>query len=347
MRGDIGETMSGLELYSLEKFNLETLKINSRALLKNPLKDSPIRFNPVMVPKSEAPKGGYKVVLMLSGLTGNGPKSFAPKTFEDNTPQAIDRCVSLAKGPTAIFVFVDAMTFWGGSQFINSRGCGRYEDYIMDELVPLIRKKYPVSKQAKDWCVTGASSGGYGALHLASKHPKTFGICAALAPDSFFSASLLPEIYTAAPVIKKVGVKVLAQELREGRLFRRKNAHTLLNAIAMAHCYSGDLDVNEKSFPIDFETGLRKEKTWKKWSQHDPVEFLSKRIAGVKKLNRIYLDVGRFDQFQLAFGARQMALFLKKKKAPVVFQEFDGDHFTMAPRREILWQWLEKEWKRA
>lgn len=336
---------SNLDVISFENFCLETLWIESSALKKNPLKDSHKKANPILVPKQEAPRGGWPVVFLLSGLGGNGPKSFGLKHLEDNTPQAIDRAVSKKVAPLALYVFVDAMTFWGGSQFVNSAGCGRYEDYVMCELVEAIRLKYQVSDLAKKWCVTGASSGGYGALHLGSLYPETFGVMAALAPDSDFEKSLLPEIYETASTLLDIGVSGVRRELLAGKLYRRKNGFALQNAVAMAHCYSEDKKVDKKSFPLDLKTGEPNSRTWKKYFSKDPVIFLPQRKKNLRKLHRIYLDVGEFDQFHLFFGTRKMTKFLKSQKIHVHSTEFRGNHFDMAPRRLVLWDWLEKLWK--
>lgn len=183
------QLQSGLHVFQLKNFNLETLTIKSQALKGNPWNDSVVRHNPVLAPKSKPPRDGYPVVLVLAGFTGNGPKYFGLRTFEANFPQELDQCVSENRAPLALYVFVDAMTFWGGSQFLNSDGMGRYEDYVVKELCQAISEKYPAEQLGKRWCVMGGSSGGYGALHLASKYPEKFSTMAAVAPDSFFDES--------------------------------------------------------------------------------------------------------------------------------------------------------------
>lgn len=334
-----------LDIYRFRKFDLETLTVESEFLKKNPLKDPHVRHNPVLLPKKSSPKNGFPVIFILPGLTGAGPQSFSKKAFEENTPQMIDRAVAEKKAPVAIYVFVDAMTFWGGSQYLNSEGCGRYEDYLMEELVPAVRAEFPASADANLWCVTGTSSGGYGALHLASRYPEVFGIPAAMAPDSDFDTSLLPEFYRAAPTLIELDLAGAKQELIDGKLLRRKNGHEVLNVVAMAYCYAGKKNPRLGDFPVDLATGELKTELWKKWREHDPVVFLPKRLENLKKLRKIYLDVGRQDQFHLFFGARRIAKYCASKKLPLKYGEFEGGHFDMAPRRLVLWKWLESLWK--
>ena len=328
-----------LNLYDLSFFSVETLNIHSQTLKSNPLRDSSLRHNPVLIPQKI--KDDLPVIVVLSGFTGNGPKSFGMKSFEKNFPQSVDEWFYKNKGPPSLVVFVDAMTFWGGSQFINSRGAGRYEDYIMKEIIPAIQKTYPVKKQPKYWCVMGGSSGGYGALHLASRFPNQFGLVAALAPDSAFELNLLPEIYSILPKIEKLGgIKEVKKMTIEGRLQKRRDFHDIVNIIGMACCYSK----SEIRFPIDSKTGAVIDPLWKEWKQNDPIVFLKKRTKGLQKLKGLLLDVGKYDQFNLQYGARRIRQVLKEQKIPLEYSEFDGDHFDISSRRPIVWQWLSKKW---
>ncbi len=334
------QVRAGLEFTSLSFFNVQTLVIESAALQDNPLGDSPIRYNPVLVPRGDVPADGWPVVFVLSGFTGNGPNSFNVKTFEANTPQVIDRCRARGEAPDAVYVFCDAMTSWGGSQFINSAGMGRYEDFIAIDLVGAVRENFRVSPRPEQWCVAGGSSGGYGALHLASAHPEIFGLAAAIAPDSFFEASLLGEIWTALPVIEKMGgVRGVHAELESGRLTRRKDSHVVLNAIAMGLCYASD-GRGDVDFPVNLRTGVLISEVWQKWKRHDPVVFLADRASNVMKIKSIYLDAGTRDQFHLQFGTRQIADVLKRLGARFTHQEFDGTHFDIGERRPEMWKWL-------
>ena len=44
--------------------------------------------------------------------------------------------------PPAIVVYVDAWTSYGGSQFVDSPGTGRYHSYLCDEIVPWVDGHY-------------------------------------------------------------------------------------------------------------------------------------------------------------------------------------------------------------
>lgn len=329
----------------LENFVLKSVKIESQCLKGNPWKDSSTRYNPILIPlvHLEKPQQKLPLVVVLSGFGGNGPKYLADKGFEQNFVQQLDSCVSHRKAPECFYLFVDAWTFWGGSQFINSKGMGAYQDYITEELLPTVLSNLPVDPERV--CVTGVSSGGYGALHLGSAFPELFPYVAAMAPDSYFETCYLGDVYTSVPFITKhKGIKGLIDQHRQGKIVSRKEGFPVLNTICMALCYSpkGEHDFE---LPIDLVTGELRESVWRKWKAHDPVEFLKERKSSTKKWQKAYLEVGTRDNFNLFFGARQIAEILKKASVSLDYGEFDGTHFDFHERRPELWSWLQQEWQ--
>lgn len=338
------EVLTNLRNYEITHFHIETLKIESAALKTNPLRDPHIRFNPVLKPKSAGP---WPVIVVLGGFTGNASFYFNSKFNEQNAVQVIDQAAAKGEAPEALYVFIDAITTWGGSQFINSAASGMYEDYIIEEVLPAVKKEYAVSKKTSDWCVTGGSSGGYGALHLGSKYPDTFGLIAAVAPDSFFEASLVSEIYQVLPLwdkYKQSGIKAL-EELRNGRLTKMKNWHTLLNVFGMASCYCPKGIHGDFELPLSVITGEKIPEVWAKWLQHDPVHFLPERLKNLRKISGIYLDVGNKDNFHLQYGARQISKIFQEHSITHDYVEFDGNHFDIGDRRPEVWKWLSSIWR--
>jgi hypothetical protein len=327
-----------------KKFELKTIVIKSNCLKSNPLKDSNIRYNQVLVPKVKS--AHLPVVFILAGFAGNGSKYFNMRFHEDNFPQTIDRLVSEKKAPKAIYVFVDAMTFWGGSQFINSEGTGQYEDYIINELVVEIKNNFSVSTKPEHWCVMGGSSGGYGALHLASEQPQVFGCFAATAPDSFFQLSLLPEVYTALPILFKYdfSLKKVKQAIREGVFFKNKKAFSAINALGMGSCYAPKKRASEVYWPVDYGLGTLDQNIWDKWLSYDPVNFLPQRKFNLKKIKYKYLDVGCFDEYHLQFGSRMIKQVFKDSSISIDYEEFQGSHFDISKRRPEVLSWLNKKW---
>lgn len=69
------------------------------------------------------------------------------------------------------------------SFYINSRdGKVRYQDFLVQEFLPGIETRYRVAPGRKNRGVAGVSMGGYGALHLAFRHPQLFSAVSAHSP---------------------------------------------------------------------------------------------------------------------------------------------------------------------
>ncbi|HSC44654.1 MAG TPA: alpha/beta hydrolase family protein [Candidatus Acidoferrum sp.] len=70
--------------------------------------------------------------------------------------------------------------------YINSRsGKVRYEDFLLQEFFPAIEKRYRTAAGRSNRAVSGVSMGGYGALHLAFRHPELFAAAGAHSPALF------------------------------------------------------------------------------------------------------------------------------------------------------------------
>ncbi len=71
--------------------------------------------------------------------------------------------------------FLIATPDGGAGFYINSKdGKNRYEDFLIQEFFPLIENRYRVSPGRINRAIDGVSMGGYGALHLAFRHPQLF-----------------------------------------------------------------------------------------------------------------------------------------------------------------------------
>jgi S-formylglutathione hydrolase FrmB len=102
--------------------------------------------------------------------------------------------------------FLIATPAAGSSFYINSRdGNERYEDFFLQEFVPAIEKRYRTWAGRAFRGIGGISMGGYGALHLAFRHPELFSSASA------HSAALiekLPSVSVADPRLR-AGLRAL------------------------------------------------------------------------------------------------------------------------------------------
>lgn len=88
--------------------------------------------------------------------------------------------------------FLIATPSAGASFYIDSRdGKQLYEDFFLREFMPEIEKRYRAQTGRKSRGIAGISMGGYGALHLAFRHPQLF---AAVGAHSAALVEQLPNI---------------------------------------------------------------------------------------------------------------------------------------------------------
>jgi S-formylglutathione hydrolase FrmB len=99
--------------------------------------------------------------------------------------------------PQAVWVYLDADTPWGHSGFCDSDANGPIGRALVTELIPFLEQRFRLISSTDARVVTGHSSGGWTALHLALTYPETFGACFASAPDPVdFSAFQRTDLYT-------------------------------------------------------------------------------------------------------------------------------------------------------
>ncbi len=318
-------------------FVLFNLQVESKVLSSNLLQDTARKQHYVLQSRKTKPK---MVVVHLSGFFGSGSQNFQQKTLEENFPQQIMNLTRRGKIPSALHVFVDGMTAWGGGQFINSDLFGRHSDHLQMELAPLLKSVFPLDNKAP-WIVMGTSSGGYGALHHVSLPKSPFQVAIAIAPDSDFATAVLPDFYKAAPYLESLSnVAQVQKALQSGELQKKKNFFTIINALAMTGCYSRTGANKKLQFPIDLKTG-ELNSVWNLWKQKDPVYFLNQRAAHLRK-KTVYLEVGKCDDFCLYYGVRKIRDVLKRKKIRTIYHEFPGTHFGLNDRKLKALEWLKK-----
>jgi S-formylglutathione hydrolase FrmB len=98
----------------------------------------------------------------------------------------------LSRGQIGNFLIV--LPDGGKSFYVNSYdNRERYEDFVIKELIPEIDRKYRTRAERGARGISGTSMGGYGALHLAMRHPELFGSASA------HSAALLPKFPDPVP----------------------------------------------------------------------------------------------------------------------------------------------------
>ncbi|WIG58667.1 MAG: putative esterase [Ktedonobacterales bacterium] len=315
---------------------IEMPVFESQALAENPLGDPAARRLPVVLPPGYArAKRRYPVIVGLTGFTGKGIMLLNEDAWQPNLVERLERLYA-AGMPHAIFVLPDCFTRYGGSQYLNSAATGRYEDYVIDEIVPWVDAHYRTIAAPEGRGVFGKSSGGYGSMILGMRHPEVFGALACHSGDMAFDLCYGKDFPAFCnSVNKEGGVEAWWQQFA-AQVKKKSSDYDALNILAMAACYSPDADAPLGiGLPVDLHTCERIPAVWARWLEWDPVELLDRYGENLRQLRLLYMDCGTRDEFSLHFGARQMAKRLSERGIAYEYEEFDDGHMSIQYRYDV------------
>jgi enterochelin esterase-like enzyme len=166
----------------------------SELLRDNPLGDPFERPLWIYVPPGydAEPDRRYPAVYVIQGYTGHVAMWRNRMPYRQPFPEAADAVFAQGQAPPAIVIYVDAWTAYGGSQFVDSPGTGRYHSYLCDEIVPWIDAHYRTLAHPDHRAIAGKSSGGFGAMITPMLRPDLFGALATHAGDALYEYCYIP-----------------------------------------------------------------------------------------------------------------------------------------------------------
>lgn len=304
------------------------LRIESLALRDNPLGDAATRELFAYLPPSYDGTRRFPVVHLLPAFGGDG------RSFLDGSPwkpSVIDRLDALmARGECrqAILAMPDASNRWGGSQYLDSPASGRYQTYLLDEIVPFVDRELRTIPSAEGRAVAGRSSGGFGALRACIDRPGVFGAMASHAGDADFELSLRPMLTQTAICAMREGSREALVEALRLRGPTQPADFDAIFAIASAAAYVGieGSPFPHFAWPFDAETGVVDEAVFAAMKAHDPIERLRGTTGDLGGLALAFVDAGTGDEHALAFAARSLAERFSALGVPLRHELHVGGH---------------------
>ncbi len=279
----------------------------------------------------------YPVAWCLSGFTGRGRMLLNDNPWSPGIADRMDALLADGRAKPIILALPDCFTHVGGSQYVNSPALGRYEDHVIEELVPFVDSRLRTLPAPEHRGVIGKSSGGYGALVLGMRHPEMFGALVSHSGDLLFEYCYKRDFGPALRAIRTGGgVAAWLQKFRSSPRKRHEDIMAL-NIIAMAAAYSPNVGAPPAfcDFPFDLETGAIDENVWKRWLAWDPLYLVDRHAAGLKKLRLLYLDCGREDELYLELGARCFVRRLRELGIAHEYDEFEDGHMNVSYRMDV------------
>ncbi|HLX32703.1 MAG TPA: alpha/beta hydrolase-fold protein [Gaiellaceae bacterium] len=324
---------------------LDVLEIESELLRGNPLGDPHVRPLWVYLPPAyeSEPERSFPSIYLIQGMTGQLDMWQNRSAFRPNTPERIDRLFAEEGCPPAIVVFVDCWTSYGGSQFIDSPGTGRYLGHLCDEVVPFVDSRCRTLAGPAHRGLTGKSSGGYGAMVVPMLRPDIFGGLATHSGDALFELCYIEDFRVAARALRDYydgSYDAFWEDFRSRPAFSKKKDAELLNAYAMAACYSANED-GSIDLPFDPATGMLRDDVWQRWLAWDPVRMARRHADALRSMRAIYIDAGKKDEYFLDLGAEAFKRELEALGITDVFFElFDAGHGGIEYRYPLAIRYL-------
>ena len=319
--------------------------VRSAALRGNPLGDPAERSLWVYLPPgyAEESERRYPAIYLIQGMTGSVEMWWNVTAFRPTYPDLVDSLFTSSDAPPpAIVVLVDAFTSYGGSQFLNSPGTGRYLDYLCDDVVGYIDTHFRTRPDRDSRGLAGKSSGGYGAMVVPMLRPDVFGALASHAGDALFELCYLPEFPGVVRALRDDydgSYEAFWADFRSRVPWSRPNDEHLVNTYCMAACYSAEPD-GSVTLPFDLPTGRLRDDVWARWLDVDPVRMAGRSGEALRSMRGIYLDAGRSDEYFLDLGAQAFAAELDMLDVPYQFELFDAGHGRIEWRYPLALRYL-------
>ena len=325
---------------------IDELVIDSELLRDNPLGDPHQRPLWVYTPPGydDEPDRRYPAVYVLQGYTGHVAMWRNRTPYRQPFPETADALFAAGDAPPCIVVYVDAWTAYGGSQFVDSPGTGRYHSYLCDEVVPFVDERYRTKAAAAHRGVSGKSSGGFGAMITPMLRPDLFGALATHAGDSLYELCYLPEHGKAVRALREYDGDIFRwwDEFRSRTAFVKDDDGLLLMLLGCTAAFSPDED-GTPVLPFDPHTGRLRDEVWARWLAWDPVRMVPTYADALRGLHSIWIDAGTRDEWFLDCGAAAFREALRAADVPddvVHYELFDATHMNIGYRYPTALAWL-------
>jgi S-formylglutathione hydrolase FrmB len=319
--------------------------ISSDLLAGNPLGDPAVRPLWVYTPPGyDDSTERLPTVYVIQGYTGHVAMWANRMPFRQPFIETADALFAAGEIPGCVVVYVDAWTAYGGSQFVDSPGTGRYHSYLCDEVVPWVDARYRTIPDRESRAIAGKSSGGFGAMITPMLRPDLFGALATHAGDTLYEHCYVRDFGPAARALRDYDGDIMAwwTDFRSRPSFTKEADGTLLGLLGVSAAFSARED-GTPELPFDPRTGEIRPDVWQRWLDWDPVRMASKYADQLRSLRALWIDAGTSDDYFLdlgatAFKAQLDAIGVEPER--VYFELFPATHAAIDYRYPLSLGWL-------
>lgn len=269
----------------------------------------------------------YPVVYLLHGFAADH-RAFMKGAYQNlNTRISMDSLIHAGAVKEMIVVTPNARDYFDGSFYVNSPVTGKWEDFIVNDLVGYVDRHYRTIPRASSRGITGHSMGGYGALYVGMRHPETFSAIYLLSACCLTSG---PTVGGATPRVWKnvLGLHELADTKKAG----------FVEDIVLALGAVYDPDPTSPPFFMHFPYALRGDSlvdvpdVAAKWN-NSPLNKVPTYAKNLKRM-AVAFDAGRQDGFKdIPVNVTRLDSMLTAMNIDHTAELYDGNHGTWIRRR--------------
>lgn len=314
---------------SVTSFESELLEGN---ILGDPTEREVLCYLP---PSYDEGKKRYPTVMILPGFGANHRSIVGYDIWKPNLLERYEKLLAAGTCGEAILVMPDAITRWGGSQFVDSTATGPYQTYLAEEVVAHVDAAYRTIPKREARAIAGRSSGGFGALRMGMDRPEVFSVVGSHAGDAAFDVTLRPMFLKAAIRFDAAGgLEAFCERVSEEGPKGADFEGLFFLAAATAYAPEPEAPLPHVALPFDPRTGEPRDEIWSRYLAHDPLVRAPDAADALSQLNLVYLDAGDVDEYGAQFAARALYDALGEAGASVHFEEFPGGHRGTSYRYE-------------
>lgn len=252
----------------------------------------------------------YPVVYALHGYS-IGPEEWIR---EIHLPQTAEGAFATGT-PEMIIVLPSSRNQHNGAFYSNSITTGNFEDFIADELIEYIDRRYRTLARPESRGLVGHSMGGYGAARIGIRRAERYGALYLMSPccqSPMGSRGMTGEQVAQLEALPSVEAAARLPFGQRGTL-----------AVASAWSPNPAKPPLYVDLPVDAQ-GKERPEILAKWTANAPLAFLDQYVTKVRGYRAIALDVG--DRDGLVADTRRMHEALLAQGIANDFEVYSGDH---------------------
>ena len=277
----------------------------------------------------------YPVVYYLPGYTDSSMLGFS-------LPGDADRLVRSGAMRELIIVVANGANQLGGSFYVNSPATGRWEDFIVDDVVSYVDSHYRTVAQASARAISGHSMGGFGALTIGMRHPDVFSSVYSLSPG-LFDPNGLAELQMfdldgniTRFIAYEQRVEALPVEQARRAMLHGPDAFTLAYGLAFAPNLAKHPPYLDYPYTQVDGKLVRDEAIWEQWDAGfgGIPEKIQQYKANLLHLKSLVVDYGRQDEYTwIPKGCVYFGAQLRAAGIPHELLSYDGSHESRLSER--------------